>query len=280
MMRFVHITDPHLDLQPLYGVDLRGRLERLIEHIARHEKNAAFVVVTGDLVNTASPQAYRAAAEILGRLPMPVFALAGNHDDPQLMYGAFPEVERVDLAPGRAAPCAPHVVHAPLFDAVLLQTRKKGAASGLVRQEDLDRLRGVCSAFPGRSAQGDPRARLVFMHHPPFLSGIEAMDAAGLENPRSLRTALEEARAAGRTAAGIFCGHLHRTMTGLWEGVAVWCLRAAAHAVAPDAIGRQMAGLHEAPEYARIVMQPQADGSWNILSQTMRFTEDEEAFPL
>ncbi len=269
-MKFIHLTDTHLALEPLYGIDTRERLERLAAHVRSRADGAAFAVVTGDLVNRASPKAYGAAAEILRGLDMPVFVLAGNHDDPQLMQEFFAPASEVDLCGltegKRPALLAPQLLRTPLFEAVFLNTHQDAAPSGRVRADDLARV---------REGGREGRPRLLFMHHAPFASGIAAMDAAGLENAHELREAIE----AAADVAGIFCGHLHRTMTGLWAGIPVWCLRSTAHAVAPELRGAVMKGVLEAPEYALVEVRCDC-GKLTVLSQTMRFTEPDACFCL
>lgn len=269
-MKFIHLTDTHLAPEPLYGIDTCERLERLAAHVRSRADGAAFAVVTGDLVNRACPKAYGAAVDILRGLDMPVFVLAGNHDDPQLMQEFFAPASEADLCgltdKKRPALLAPQLLRTPLFDAVFLNTHQDEAPSGRVSPDDLARL---------RTGPRDGRPRLLFMHHAPFVSGIAAMDAAGLENAHELREAL--GAAAG--VAGIFCGHLHRTMTGLWAGIPVWCLRSTVHAVAPEVRGTVMKGVREAPEYALVEVRREC-GELTVLSQTMRFTETDACFCL
>ena len=54
---------------------------------------------------------------------------------------------------------------------------------------------------------------LIFMHHPPFITGLPAMDEP-FENREQLRTVLMKA-----PWARLCCGHMHRPIFTVWAGV-------------------------------------------------------------
>jgi 3',5'-cyclic AMP phosphodiesterase CpdA len=54
----------------------------------------------------------------------------------------------------------------------------------------------------------------LFMHHPPFASGMTFMDRTRLRNDQDLARLLE-----GRQIMHLFLGHLHRPVSGSWRGV-------------------------------------------------------------
>ncbi len=59
--KFIHITDTHL-ANPglkLYGLDPRARLDAAIADINKHQSDAAFAVVTGDLTHWGEPEILR-----------------------------------------------------------------------------------------------------------------------------------------------------------------------------------------------------------------------------
>ncbi len=274
-MKFIHLTDTHLSSEPLYGIDTHARLAAALEHIKKRADGALFAVVTGDIAQAGDVDSYREAARMFAELPMPVFVLPGNHDNEEHFAQVFARADDVLLPSGGdiPAPLAPAKVSAPDFEAVFFNTAQRGKAAGRVREDELAALEALLS-------RPDPRPLLIFMHHPPFASGIAAMDAAGLENAGDLARVLQMGV---RKASGIFCGHLHRTISGLWAGTSVSCLRAVAHEVAPDVHGSVMTGTVEAPEYALVEVEKtnkEEGAGVSILSQTMRFTEGFERFCL
>ena len=58
--KFIHITDTHLANpgSTLYGLDPRARLDAAIADINKHQSDAAFAVVTGDLTHWGEPESY------------------------------------------------------------------------------------------------------------------------------------------------------------------------------------------------------------------------------
>ena len=60
------------------------------------------MVVTGDVAESGSAREYERARELLAPLPMPVYALPGNHDDPDVLRTHFgaPGVHRYAVGGG------------------------------------------------------------------------------------------------------------------------------------------------------------------------------------
>src|SRR6186713_1052323 len=97
-MKFIHLTDPHL-VPPgdrLYGLDPETRLRAAIADIAKTQRDAAFVLVTGDLTHSGKPAAYDLLRRVLDDLTFPYHLLLGNHDDRQAFRDTFPEVPTDD----------------------------------------------------------------------------------------------------------------------------------------------------------------------------------------
>ena len=78
-------------------------------------------------------------------------------------------------------------------------------------------------------AQQPGRPTLVLMHHPPFLTGIEHMDAIGL-----LAGAPELERIVSRhpNVERVLCGHLHRTIFQRFGGTIASTCPGTAHQLA------------------------------------------------
>jgi 3',5'-cyclic AMP phosphodiesterase CpdA len=70
----------------------------------------------------------------------------------------------------------------------------------------------------------DGRIPLVFAHHPPFDTGIPGMDMIKLKDGDALLDQLPP-----HPAAYLFCGHIHRTISGSTKGVAWTMFKSPAH---------------------------------------------------
>ena len=97
-LTFVQITDSHLG--PARDYSYFGHfpyrtLARAIDLINAMPQLPDFVVHTGDVSNDCSAESYALAAELLGRLRVPLYLLSGNHDDRALLRRAYGELSTV-----------------------------------------------------------------------------------------------------------------------------------------------------------------------------------------
>lgn len=228
-MKIIHLTDLHLvpDGRSLYGLDPRARLEAAVADINRAHADAAAVVITGDLTHDGDEGAYRVLRDALAPLRPPVHLVAGNHDDRAALRRVFPEVAVDD------AGYLQSVVPLPGARLVLLDSRRNDAGhGGLLCAGRLAWLDAILGA--------EDTPALLALHHPPMASGIVAMDAIAMEGAEDLAALI--ARHAGRVRH-LFLGHLHRAMTGTWQGVGFSVLPGLNHQVAlsleatPDVVG-------------------------------------------
>jgi 3',5'-cyclic AMP phosphodiesterase CpdA len=83
-------------------------------------------------------------------------------------------------------------------------------------------------------AASPTRAALLFLHHPPFITGIGHMDVQSLRNAGDLAAILRRHRRARLVAAG----HVHRAILTSFANAAATICPAPNHAVALDLDGR------------------------------------------
>ena len=173
------------------------------------------IVVSGDLTDHGEPEAYGYLKEAMSWFDRPFLVLPGNHDLREPMRAVF------DTLP--AAGPLDQVVQVGALSLVLLDTLLEGEPYGRLSEAQLVWLDEALAAEQGRPV-------LVFLHHPPFATGIAFMDANGLRSPEGLETVVR--RHAHVRLVG--CGHVHRSMTSLWAGVPCMIAPAPAHAIAMD----------------------------------------------
>jgi Icc protein len=198
-------------------VDTAAAAARCIKELNRFLPRPDFVIISGDLVDTPSKEAYDHLLALLSPLEFPFAAVPGNHDDRDLMRAALPD--------GYAWPSgALHSLHAiGDVDVVLVDSTTPGRDYGTLDADSLAWLEGVLAASPSRPA-------LVFMHHPPFVTGISHMDVQNLRDASDLAAILRRHPRVRLIAAG----HVHRaTLTNFAGAMATIC-PAPNHAVALD----------------------------------------------
>lgn len=255
--RIVQITDTHIvdEGEVLYGavdtaVNLQHALDTIAENAEHVDGRLDALVLTGDLANDGTPDAYRRLRSIVDpaaeRLGVPVFYGIGNHDH----RDAF----RAGLLDGAAAPAG---------------TTPAGTESDGQRNEfapvdyviDLDGLRIVMvdSTVPGfhygeltapqvawlraTLAESAPAGSLLTIHHPPFNTAAPEPSDGGEQAPVDLMasamfddfTGLGEALR-GSDVMTVLAGHYHEPLGGQLAGIPVWAgpSTAMSHEVGPD----------------------------------------------
>ena len=244
-MKFVIITDPHFvpEGERLFGLDPRANLARAVEVINRDHPDITLVILLGDLTQRGERAAYARIPATLAPLKAPLVPMTGNHDSRQELHRAFPQTDR---DPGG------FVQALRVFDAASILTldtldEDGGSSAGYLCAERL--------AFMEQSLDEAPADRplLMFQHHPPFDTGLPAMDRIKLRNPD------EEWAVIARTRRPdyLFMGHVHRPIAGLWRGIPFHIQRGVSHQVAFDFENKDgLPGNHEEPEYALVEAGP------------------------
>lgn len=218
------ITDLHIKApgELVCGrVDTASALVRCIEELNRLSPRPDLVVISGDLADVPVAQSYDHLVRLLAKLELPFVAVPGNHDDRALFRAAFPDG-------GYAQPNgALNSVHAVGdVDVVLIDSTVPGAPHGELDAETLAWL----DATLGQSAT---RPALLFLHHPPFATGIDHMDVQNLRNADKLAAIIR----AHPRARLIAAGHIHRAVATTFAGVSATICPAPNHAVALDLDG-------------------------------------------
>ena len=198
-MLIVQITDLHLRPRgsAAYRVSETNMFaERAFDVIAALRPAPDVILITGDLTDCGLPEEYEILNELLARLPMPVYAVPGNHDRREAMRTALHN-RMLKVSDERFIQ---YVVDDFSTRLVGLDTIMPGKSAGELCAERLAFLKGVLATAPEKPT-------LIFMHHPPFRTGIDHMD-----NIRLIKGADEFAAILERhpQVENVICGHVHR----------------------------------------------------------------------
>ena len=209
----LHITPPGV---LAYGrVDTAAALTRSIDTLNRLSPQPDLVVISGDIANSALPEEYERAKTLLEKLQMPFAAIPGNHDRRIPMRKALPD-------PGYRAPesALNAVRRIGRLDILLIDSTVPGAPHGELDAATLAWLDGALAASATRPA-------LLFLHHPPFKTGIVYTDAMRLRNADALAALLKRYPRALLVAAG----HVHRAAQTVFAGISATICPAGEQAV-------------------------------------------------
>ena len=215
------ISDLHIKSPGVlaYGkVDTAAALARCIAELNRLAPRPDLVVISGDLADTPRGEEYDHLRTLLAPLAIPFVAVPGNHDDRGLLRAALPDQPY-------AAATGPlnSLRRVGELDIVLLDSSVPGAPHGELTAATLAWLKATLAASTARPA-------LIFLHHPPFVTGITHMDVQNLRNAAELGAILRQQPRARLVAAG----HVHRATLTTFAGVAATICPAPNHAVALD----------------------------------------------
>jgi 3',5'-cyclic-AMP phosphodiesterase len=215
------ITDTHIKPDGVLAyqrVDTAAFLARAIDHILRLDPRPDAVLATGDLVDAGTLEEYERLQRLLAPLPMPVYLIPGNHDDRDALRRVFTDH---DYLPRDGF--IQYVVDAGPLRMIALDTLRPGSAGGLM---DAARI----AWLDARLAEAPTQPTLIFMHHPPFKTGIAYMDTIGLEGADALADVVRRHPQVER----VVCGHLHRAIQARWAGTVAATAPSTAHQVALD----------------------------------------------
>lgn len=203
-MIIAQLTDIHIGFEPNAKPEElnRTRFRATLDRLVKQPNVPDLLVCTGDITDRGDAESFARTADLLKDLPFPVKMMVGNHDSREGLLAAFPDTATEGGFVHTAFELDGLLV-------VLLDTLEPGRHGGAFCAARRDWLRGTLAA--NRS-----RPTLVFMHHPPVVSGIAWMDPApGEEWIRNL----EDAFTGMDQVQAIHCGHLHRPLATSFCGI-------------------------------------------------------------
>ncbi len=202
-----------------YGrVDTASALERCVAALNAFTPKPDLVVISGDLADTPTTEEYEHLKRLLAPLKLPFVAIPGNHDSRGLMRAAFPRA-------AYAFPTGPlnQRVEIGGLDLVLLDSSVPDRPHGELDAPTLQWLEATLASSPDRPA-------LLFLHHPPFKTGIWHMDRQYLLNAGELAAVVKRHPRTQLIAAG----HVHRAILTMFAGIPSTICPAPNHSVDLD----------------------------------------------
>jgi 3',5'-cyclic AMP phosphodiesterase CpdA len=201
-----------------YGrVDTAGALERCVAALNGLAPGPDFVVISGDLADTPSSEEYQHLLRLLRPLQHPFAGIPGNHDSREMMRAAFPDAGYASSGPLNQR------VEVGQLDLLLLDSSVPRKPHGELDAATLHWLETTLVSAQDRPA-------LLFLHHPPFNTGVGHMDRQNLLNAGELAEIVTRHPRARLIATG----HVHRAALTMFAGVPATICPAPNHAVDLD----------------------------------------------
>jgi 3',5'-cyclic AMP phosphodiesterase CpdA len=196
-IRIAQISDLHIKRRGelAYGrVDTAKALEHCVASLNGFRPAPDFVVISGDLADTPAEEEYQHLKRLLAPLELPFAAVPGNHDAREMMRAAFPDRPYAFSS----GPLNQKIELAEL-DLLLLDSSVPGQPYGELEEATLQWLDVALG-------QSTSRPGLLFLHHPPFITGVWHMDRQNLFNADHLAAIVRRHPRVQLVATG----HVHR----------------------------------------------------------------------
>lgn len=222
MFLLAQISDLHIMARGklAYGVvDAATMLCACVSHLLALKRQPDAVAITGDLTDGGRPEEYAVLRELLAPLGMPVYVIPGNHDIREALRAAFADHAYLRQSPDFIQ----YAIDAHALRIVAIDTVIPRESGGELCEERIAWLDRTLAQAPGRPT-------VVLMHHPPFTTFIEHMDAYGLRNPEALAPIIKR----HPQVQAILCGHVHRPIETRFAGTIASTAPSPAHQVALD----------------------------------------------
>jgi 3',5'-cyclic-AMP phosphodiesterase len=205
--------------------DTTAYLRRTIDRLHAMNPRPDLVIASGDLTERGSPHEYRRLRTTLAHLEIPHFLLPGNHDDRDALRRAFRDHRYLRTFADHAS----YAIDAWPLRILCVDSTEPGRAGGILDDARLAWIAAELEAHPRRPT-------ILAMHHPPFRTGIPALDAYGYVNADRLGEIVR----AHPQVVRITAGHLHTVLMRPWNGTIV----CTAPSTSPQfVIGRSRLGL-------------------------------------
>ena len=208
----------------------------MLAHYQASDWNADRVVMTGDLIQDDTAEAYQRFRDLLLPLNLRVHCVPGNHDIRDLM---------------RKVCCRPpfsYCAYEEFRDWLIvgIDSCIREHAGGEVSADELDRLSEIVTRSPAKHV-------MVCLHHPPVPVGSKWLDSVGLRNGDEV---LHRLRSLNRVRLATF-GHIHQEYDAEHEGIRIVGTPSTCRQFKPGS--EEFAVDDNSPAYRKYVLN--ADGS-------------------
>jgi Icc protein len=197
-MLIAQITDTHIVARGQHWLgeprtQTETRLKEVVKCLNQLSPQPEVILLTGDLTNSGTEDAYDHLKELLRPLKAPYLILPGNHDNREQMRHSF---NHHSYLPKRGY--LNYVVDDFPIQLIGLDTLDEGKDSGLICAERFQWLSEVLNR-----EQGKPQ--LIFMHHPSTKVGTKLFDSILCKVPEEFNSLIS----GRKQLLGILAGHYH-----------------------------------------------------------------------
>lgn len=208
-MKLIWMSDLHFEPTSTVSsvVDPAERIQLVIDEINTLHTDAAYCVISGDLVDSGDPDHYPPLKTILEQIRIPLLPLVGNHDNRDALATVF-ETPLFETNSDTDSGFVQYVVDTPDGRLIFLDTQTAGEGHGTLSDERYAWLEKVLVDA------GDTPC-YIFMHHPPAKLGLGVLDEICLADHEKFIAFL----GGFQNVKHLFAGHVHRPISASISGI-------------------------------------------------------------
>ncbi len=191
-VKVLQFSDMHLFAEPdktLLGLDTQQSFLEVLRKAQATHWPADLILITGDLAQDGSREAYQRLQQRFAALSTPTYRLPGNHDDPVAMD---------EILNGKNVHAA-RTVYPGNWQIILLNSAVPDHVEGYLDEAELAALDRHLTEHPDRHA-------LICLHHTPVPVGSRWIDELGLTNAADFFAVLNR----HAQVRAILWGHIHQ----------------------------------------------------------------------
>ena len=168
-------------------------LRAVLTHLQTQAAEYSALFFTGDLAQEETAATYQRINALVADFPLPIYAVAGNHDVPALMQANL-----------TAPVVLQDYVNWGVWHAILLDTSAPNKPDGHLSAAQLLRLEALLTDIPAQHFV------VIFMHHHPVLINSAWMDVMGLQQREQFWGVIAQFP----QVKAVFNGHIHQAFSG------------------------------------------------------------------
>ena len=190
-MNIVQITDLHI------VKDKEGKINNfntfqaaseVVRHVAKHQKNIDYLILTGDISDDGTPESYENLREILSPVEHKVLFIPGNHDS----------LENLNNFRNSISGDNKFIIEDSEWIIFMFDTKKHNSPNGQLKTDEIDSCIRIIDKNPQKNV-------IMFLHHHPIMIGSASMDKMIIENAYLLLDIVKN----NDRVKGVFWGHIH-----------------------------------------------------------------------
>ncbi len=222
------ITDTHITVDGRQARDLA----RIFAELNGRDPRPDLILLSGDTVDSGRVEQYRALRDLIAQSAIEVFVVPGNHDRLPALLATLVAKQYPRLTAGSMN----YVLDDFPVRIIALDTTAPGRPGGILDDARLGWLDRRLIEAPGRPV-------LIFMHHPPFRTGVNLADLFGFAGARRFAALLERQPNVRRVVAG----HVHCRRSTIIGTTLVTTAISTTPQYVPEVFERRLIGMRPEP---------------------------------